>query len=141
MLMIGWAKRWLGDSRGAREAFAKSRETLRKAPSSRRSAELESRALGTLGMSSAGLGDLDGAIRIAGELASMESDDMWSGPTAKRWAAQVYANAGDADRAIDLLEELSEIVYQFAGQRSWFRLEARWDPLREDPRFQALIED
>ena len=51
------------------------------------------------------------------------------------------ANAGDADRAIDLLEELSETAYQLGGATSWFRLEARWDPLREAPRFQALIED
>jgi hypothetical protein len=92
-------------------------------------------------MSSAGMGDLDDAIRIAGEVASMESDDMWQGPYAKLWAAQVYANVGDVDRAIDLLEELSEIVYELGGSTSYFRLDARWDPLREDPRFQALIED
>ena len=94
-----------------------------------------------LGLASAGLGDLDDAIRIAAELVSMESDDMWSGPAAKRNAAYIYANVGEVDLAIDLLEELSETVYVFAGWTGDLRLSAIWDPLREDPRFQALIED
>ena len=66
---------------------------------------------------------------------------MWSGPDAKLWAAWVYANASEADRAIDLLEELSEIVYVGAGMEGALRLTPLLDPLREDPRFQALIED
>ena len=71
----------------------------------------------------------------------MESDDMWSGPIAKRWAALIYANVDEVDLAIDLLEELSEIVYGFSGSTGDLRLNPLWDPLREDPRFQALIED
>ena len=74
------------------------------------------------------------------ELASTEFDDMWAGPGAKRYAAYIYANVGEVDLAIDLLEELSETVYINVGWTGELRLSPYWDPLREDPRFQALLE-
>ena len=52
--------------------------------------------------------------------------------------AQVYTIVGEYDKALEILEHLLEIP-------SWTSISALnfhrvWDPLREQPRFKALLE-
>ena len=46
-----------------------------------------------------------------------------------------YAHAGDYGRAIDWLEK----SFQVGGGDAGIASHPRWDPVRSDPRFQALI--
>jgi serine/threonine-protein kinase len=52
--------------------------------------------------------------------------------------AKIYSRVGEVDKALDLIDELLSIP-------SWLsvrllRLDPVWDPLRNHPRFQALLE-
>jgi tetratricopeptide (TPR) repeat protein len=94
-----------------------------------------------LGLSYALLGRKDEAIR-EGELAVElwpVSKDALKGPTFVRNLAQIYVWVGEADSALDRIEYLLSIP-------SWvsvgvLRVEPNWDPLRDHPRFQALLEE
>jgi serine/threonine-protein kinase len=66
------------------------------------------------------------------------SRDAFAAPTYLRGLAQIHTMVGDYDAAIDLLDYLLSIP-------SWvsvpaLRLHPMWDPLRDHPRFQALLE-
>jgi serine/threonine-protein kinase len=52
--------------------------------------------------------------------------------------AIVYAHTGDHEAAIDLLEELLTIPGNITA--NLLKLDPYFDPLRDNPRFQALIE-
>ena len=66
-----------------------------------------------------------------------ESKDAFEGPPITEQAAQVYAILGDNARAIELLDGLlsrpSEVTLQT------LKVNPAWDPLRNDPGFQALF--
>ena len=47
-----------------------------------------------------------------------------------------YAQAGDADRAFELLEEAVDRGW---GDKSWLQTDSDLDSLRDDPRFKALL--
>jgi tetratricopeptide (TPR) repeat protein len=51
-------------------------------------------------------------------------------------AACLYTKAGDKDRAIALLERAFGLGW---GKRDWIEQDSDYDPLREDPRFKALM--
>ena len=51
--------------------------------------------------------------------------------------AQTLVVLGQADEALDLLASLIERAPYLAGN---LRVDPLWDPLRDDPRFQALLE-
>jgi serine/threonine-protein kinase len=52
--------------------------------------------------------------------------------------AHIYAILGDNDAALERLEHvISEPSFLSA---EYVRMDPRWDPLRDDPRFQALLE-
>jgi serine/threonine-protein kinase len=54
--------------------------------------------------------------------------------------AQIYAQAGDHDRAIAIITEVLESRPGFTAITPFMlRLDPVWDPLRNDPRFQALL--
>ena len=55
--------------------------------------------------------------------------------------ADIYALAGRNDEAIALISEFLKARSAFAGITPFMlRIAPIWDPLRDDPRFQALLE-
>jgi tetratricopeptide (TPR) repeat protein len=79
------------------------------------------------------------AIATSQSVASRSGDRFFT-PSIIVSNAQLYARAGRADLAVPLL------VQTFATTRSWFYsspallwLDPSWDPIRHDPRFQALL--
>jgi serine/threonine-protein kinase len=64
-------------------------------------------------------------------------DDHFDGPRLAVSRAQILAEAGEADAALDEIE-------RFLAEPSWLsvnalRLDPLWDPIREHPRFKALV--
>lgn len=53
-------------------------------------------------------------------------------------AAVVFVRTGAYEEAIDQLELLLTVPSETS--RALFRLDPAWDPLRDNPRFQKLIE-
>ena len=95
---------------------------------------------GQLGLILAGLGQKDAAIaegKHAVELLS-ESQDAFDGPEVTAVLAQIYAWTGEHDQAFGLLDHL--LVVPNGITVPGLKLDPIWDPLRKDPRFQALIE-
>jgi serine/threonine-protein kinase len=67
-----------------------------------------------------------------------ESQDAFDGPRCTAALAQIYAWTGESDEAFGLLDHLLGIPNGLAI--STLKLDPAWDPLRKDPRFQALID-
>ena len=67
-----------------------------------------------------------------------ESRDAFDGPQFTASLAQIYAWTGETDEAFRLLDHLLSIPNGIAVQI--LKLDPAWDPLRKDPRFQALID-
>jgi hypothetical protein len=88
----------------------------------------------------AGLGEKDGAIaegRRAVEL-QPESQDALDGPKMTVALAQIYAWTGETDQALQLIDQ--SLSTPNGVTVSFLALDPMWDPLRDDPRFQALID-
>jgi TolB-like protein/Flp pilus assembly protein TadD len=67
-----------------------------------------------------------------------ESQDAFDGPQFTASLAQIYAWTGETDEAFRLLDHLLSVPNGIAV--SILKLDPAWDPLRKDPRFQALID-
>ena len=81
----------------------------------------------------------DAAVREAKLAVDLTAKDRYEGPAALENLASVYALVGRHDEAIDLLERLLSMVYQEAITRHDIELNPTFDPLRENPRFKALL--
>jgi serine/threonine protein kinase/tetratricopeptide (TPR) repeat protein len=92
-----------------------------------------------LGHTYALLGRSEEAIRAgerAVELMPISKDAM-DGPDQVIELAKIYTQVGEVERALDLIEELLSIPSMLSV--GLLRLDPVWDPLRDDPRFQALL--
>src|SRR5262249_5536921 len=67
-----------------------------------------------------------------------ESKDAFGGPEIAAGVAEGYAILGDYDRGIEVLEGLLNRPSDVTAQG--LKINPIWDPVRADPRFQALIE-
>jgi serine/threonine-protein kinase len=67
-----------------------------------------------------------------------ESQDALDGPRGTAALAQIYAWTGESDEAFRLLEHL--LVTRSGLTIPMLKLDPAWDPLRKDPRLQALID-
>jgi serine/threonine-protein kinase len=98
-------------------------------------------ALCILGMSDAALGQKADALREgrrAAELLPFTKDAV-AGSEIIRNLAIIYAWTGENDLAIKQLEELLPLFSPISyGQ---LRLHPWWDPLRDDPRFEKILEE
>ena len=134
---IGAAQKGLGNEADSRAAFLKARtfmqEHVKRTPDSA-DARIQ------LAKLHAWLGEKDAALAEAQRAQQLrpESKDAFEGPTITAQVAEMYAILGDSDHAIQLLDGLmnrpSEVTV------SGLKLNPVWDPLRKDPRFQALID-
>jgi serine/threonine protein kinase/tetratricopeptide (TPR) repeat protein len=133
----GLAARFRGDELAARAAFTNARkelaQTLRDQPD-------YAAALCALGVVDAALGNRKDAIREGERAVDLMpvSKSAVEGPMLIQYLAVIYAWTGEKDRAIERLAEAaklpgSQVTY---GQ---LRLDQLWDPLRGDPRFEAIV--
>jgi TolB-like protein/tetratricopeptide (TPR) repeat protein len=67
-----------------------------------------------------------------------ESKDALDGPQITATLAQIYALTGESDEALRLIDHL--LIVPNGLTVSVLKLDPAWDPLRKDPRFQALID-
>ncbi len=86
------------------------------------------------------LGRKGEAIREGERAVEIMAKDAFEGPDLKERLAEIYAATGEPDRALDLLEELLATPYQGAITAPLLDLEPVWDPIRDHPRFQELLE-
>jgi TolB-like protein/Tfp pilus assembly protein PilF len=127
----------LNDKEKAFSAFARARPIAEKAV--RESPDDASRHA-TLGLILAGLGENDAAIAEGKHAAELlpESQDALDGPKMTVALAEIYAWTGESDQALQLLDRLLSTANGMTVP--FLRLDPIWDPLRNDPRFQALID-
>jgi TolB-like protein/Tfp pilus assembly protein PilF len=134
----GLAARTRGDAALAEKAFSATRiemeNLVREQPD-------YAEALCILGMCDAALGRKEEALREgrrAVELLPVTRDAM-TGAELLRNLAIIYSWAGEKELAIKQLEELLPLYGPISyGQ---LRLHPWWDPLRDDPRFDTIVED
>ena len=67
-----------------------------------------------------------------------ESQDAFDGPKITASLAEIYALTGESDEAFRLLDHLLQVPNGLTVPT--LKLDPVWDPLRKDPRFQALID-
>lgn len=135
--MLGIAKKMLGDEAGAREMLLKAKELGQKYLSE---APDDSKRHGRMAEVLAWLGEKDAAIAEAkrGTELLPESVDAFDGPGATQTLAETYATVGEYDKVLPLLDALlskpSPISVGFV------KINPVWDPLRNDPRFIAILQ-
>jgi TolB-like protein/Tfp pilus assembly protein PilF len=134
----GVAARALRDASAAESAFSVARaEMARLVDDQPNYAE----ALSVLGLSEAALGNKANALqngRRAAELVSTTKDAITGGEILRNLII-TYAWAGEKDLALNQLENAMHMPTPISfGQ---LRLHPYWDPLRDDPRFEKLVEE
>ncbi len=87
----------------------------------------------------AALGRDEEAIREAKAAVDLAAKDLYGGGQALQTLATIYAKLGRHEEAIDLVERLMRKSYASAITIHMLRLDPVWDPLREHPRFQAIV--
>ena len=85
----------------------------------------------------AGLGNKKEALTQAHRSVAQYSDDAVGKPNAEATLAQIEARFGDLDSPLAALPDLLKVPAGITAAE--LRLDPRWDPLRNDPRFQALL--
>jgi serine/threonine-protein kinase len=133
---IGFAKRALNDEPGARAAFLRAKsaaeDELKQTPDKAKLHIALAKVLGFLGEKNAALAEAQRASEL-----QPESKDAFEGPVITEGIAQVQAIVGENDRAIEILDGLLSRPSDVTVQA--LKINPIWDPLRNDPRFQALL--
>jgi serine/threonine-protein kinase len=122
---------WGGDQELARDSFREAAVALRAMEAMDED----------LAVAYAGLGERDEAQAVLDSIfAGRErlSDLYWS-PLPFNQMATVWVLLGEYDTAVDILEQLLGMEYGDALTVHDLRLDPTWDPLRDHPRFQALL--
>ena len=93
-----------------------------------------------LGLIYARLGRKEDAIRVAQRQMELWANDLFEGPRAEYILAYIYALAGDAEPAVEIFDRLLATSYAGAIMIEMLRLDPNLDPIRDHPRFQAMLE-
>jgi len=134
---VGFARKALQDDTGARAAFEKAKgaaeEQIRRSPDSEEAHIQLARVLAQLGEKDAAIAEAERATALL-----PESKDAFAGPEITASVAEVYATIGDKNRAIEILDGLLSRPSAITVES--LKINPLWDPLRGDPRFQALLQ-
>ena len=135
--LLGFARKALHDEAGARAALLKAKDLveaqLKKSPDSPDLRIQLAKVLAYLGQKDAALAEAQRATELL-----PESKDAFGGPEIAEGVAEVYCIVGENARAIELLDGL--LSRPSPVTVALLKLSPAWDPLRKDPRFQALID-
>jgi TolB-like protein len=132
----GVIARGLGDAQKAQRAFMTARDRAAGAVANRPE---DAKALIILAEIDAALGHKDDAVgegEQAVKLLPVERDAM-DGMLILRRLAGIYAQVGEAGRALDLLERSAKTPC--GVHYGDLKLEEVWDPLRREPRFEKIV--
>ena len=134
---IGLAQKGQGDQKQAREAFVKAKslleENAKRKPDDPEAHTYLAKVHAWLGEKAAALAEAERAMQLR-----PESKDAFEGPQTTGQVAEVHAILGDNDAAIEMLDGLMNRPSELTVPA--LKLNPVWDPLRKDPRFQALID-
>ena len=134
--LVGLARKALQDETGARAAFLKAKELLeaqlKQSPDGADMHIQLAKVIAYLGEKDAALAEVRRATQLL-----PESKDAFGGPEITEGAAQVYCIVGENGLAIELLDGLLSRPSSVTVQG--LKVNPVWDPLRNDPKFQALL--
>ena len=132
----GLAARLRGDETAARAAFTSARKELERTV---RNQPNYAAALCALGVVDAALGNKEDAIREGERAVQLMpvSKNAAEGALLMKNLAVIYAWTGEKDRAIEQLAETAKLFDDLSYGH--LRLHPFWDPLRGDPRFEAIV--
>jgi tetratricopeptide (TPR) repeat protein len=126
----------MGNSDEARKVFTRAVQAIKPTPETVVGPDANGTPM-IFALAYAGLGDKEKALAQAQQALKDYSSDAVSKPSAEITLAQVQAHFGDLDSAIAALPHLLEVP---AGLNiATLKLDPLWDPLRGDPRFEAII--
>ena len=135
--LIGFARQALQDEAGARAAFLKAKDVvetqLKQSPDAADMRIQLAKILAYLGQKNAALAEAQRATELL-----PESKDAFGGPEIAAGVAEVHAILGENGRSIEILDGL--LSRPSGVTVPLLKLSPAWDPLRNDPRFQALID-
>jgi TolB-like protein len=126
-----------GDKIRAQAAFEQARPVAEKLV---REAPADAARHGQLGAVLASMGLKEDAINEGKKAVELvpESEDAFDGPKATAALAEIDAWVGENDEALRLIDHLLQVPSYMSVQV--LKLDPVWDPLRKDPRFQALTD-
>src|SRR5438477_290818 len=137
-LLEGEIYRLQGDEAKARTAFEHARvvseRLLREAPDDPARHGQHGLILAALGQKQEAIAEGKRAVELV-----PESQDAFDGPLGTAALAQIYAWTGEFDEAFRLLDHLLTVPTHGLTV-PMLKLDPAWDPLRKDPRYQALID-
>jgi TolB-like protein/tRNA A-37 threonylcarbamoyl transferase component Bud32/Flp pilus assembly protein TadD len=133
----GIVARLRGDEQAAHEAFIRARNELEQTLRNQRD---YAHGLCALGVVDAALGNKEDAIREGERAIELMpvSKSAIEGPVLIQYLAVIYAWTGEKDRAIERLAEAAKLPGSHVTY-GYLRLHPLWDPLRGDPRFEAIV--
>lgn len=98
---------------------------------------------GTLGLVDAALGENEDALRAGRKAVELTSTtpDALSGPYSQVILAEIEARLGNVEAAVNLLHKLLAMPSGLYVSVALLKIDPAWQPIRDDPRFQALLRD
>lgn len=137
LVLIGYCQKFAGQLEEAHTTFTRAVAALKPTPAS--AVVVDARNLPSyLAWVYAGLGEKEKALEQARQAIADYDDDALVKPVAETSLAIVQAQTGDIDSAIAALPHLLEVPN--GATVGDLQINAMWDPLRKDPRFQKLCE-
>lgn len=139
--LLGLAEQRAGDPRIAHATYLNGRTVLL---ALRKSGDHSDRLTTFLALIQAGLGNAATARREAQEAVTATASDAEEAPGFRENLARVYVRLGNKDAALAILSRLlhvtsNDFMTGMPVTHALLRFDPVWDPLRHDPRFQALL--